>query len=571
MTRLGISTSRVFSVGMLPESAVGTPASTLEKPIPLMLNSVCNAATTELTVDHYSFEARRGQRIVIDCAAQGIDSKLTPVVIVADHSGRDLKTQRGGGAIDFTVPSDGRYLVKVHDFTFAGGTHYFYRLLVQELSTAAPRTRQATTRSVESFSWPPDGLADLAETLERVEQDVQHVSLPCDIAGSFYPVGDVDCYEFAARQGETWWVEVASERLGESADPNIIIERVEQTEQGEQLTDVVELSDIPSPVKLSSNGYAYDGPHYNAGSLDILGKVEIKQDGIYRLRIRNLFGGSKEADSRPYRLIIRPAMPDFTLVSWGVHMMLRNGDRNVLSKPLALRSGATMALEVVAIRRDGFDGPIELSVDGLPSGVTACGLRIPAGENRGIMLLMADDQATRGLARVDLSGFAEIQGKIVKRRCHLASVVWPVKDHRKEIPKARLLTEVFVSVSGFDVAPLTIGPQSSEVLEVTAGEILKIPLYVVVRSELSQAALNCRVFGHGFESLSAVDLPLNEPTTEVTLDLSKLKTPPGDYQLAFYGGAVVKQYKTLSSQLSDIADIFVSKPINVRVLPAEEK
>ena len=28
----------------------------------------------------------------------------------------------------------------------------------------------------------------------------------------------------------------------------------------ETLTDVAELNDIPSPVKISSNGYAYDGP-----------------------------------------------------------------------------------------------------------------------------------------------------------------------------------------------------------------------------------------------------------------------------------------------------------------------
>ncbi len=56
-----------------------------------------------------------------------------------------------------------------------------------------------------------------------------------------------------------------------------------------------------------------------------------------------------------YRLVIRKAQPDFALVAWALHMELRNGDRNALSKPLALRAGATMALEVVVVRRDGFD------------------------------------------------------------------------------------------------------------------------------------------------------------------------------------------------------------------------
>jgi hypothetical protein len=46
-------------------------------------------------------------------------------------------------------------------------------------------------------------------------------------------------------------------------------------------------------------------------------------------------------------------------------MELRNGD-SALSKPISLRGGATMALEVVAFRRDGFNGEIELAMKGCP-------------------------------------------------------------------------------------------------------------------------------------------------------------------------------------------------------------
>ena len=60
-------------------------------------------------------------------------------------------------------------------------------------------------------------------------------------------------------------------------------------------------------------------------------------------------------------------------------MNLRNGDRNALSKPLSLRGGATMPIEVVVVRRDGFAGDIELFMEDLPEGVTAKGLRIPGG------------------------------------------------------------------------------------------------------------------------------------------------------------------------------------------------
>ena len=69
---------------------------------------------TKRAVDFYSFQGVKGKRVAVDCAATGIDSKLTPG---ADHRRRarasDLLVNRTGGVIDFTPPADGTYLVKV--------------------------------------------------------------------------------------------------------------------------------------------------------------------------------------------------------------------------------------------------------------------------------------------------------------------------------------------------------------------------------------------------------------------------------------------------------------------------
>ncbi len=217
----------------------------------------------------------------------------------------------------------------------------------------------------------------------------QKITLPCEIAGRFFPAADVDSFEFEAHKGEVWWVEVASERLGLPTDPFVLVQHVTQQGATEKLDDVAELNDIPSPVKVATYFYAYDGPPYNAGSLDVLGKVEIKEDGLHRLQVRDLFGENRSDPRHVYKLILRKAAPDFAVVAWAFHMELRNGDRNALSMPIALRGGGTMALEVVAVRRDGFDGPIELSMEDLPEGMIACGLKIPPGQNRGIMLITA--------------------------------------------------------------------------------------------------------------------------------------------------------------------------------------
>ncbi len=248
---------------------------------------------------------------------------------------------------------------------------------MQNLPDGAPLPAFASTRAVSSASWPPAGLPATA-ALTEAEPDnasgvVQPISLPCDLAGSFFPAADVDVYEFDARKGEVWWIEVGSERLGRPTDPAVLIQRVVGEGAEQKLVDVTEFTDIPSPMKPSSNGYAYDGPPYDAGSPDVLGKFEVPEDGRYRLQISDLFGGTRRDPSNIYRLTIRQAAPDFAVVAWALHMELRNGDRNALSKPVALRAGGSMALEVVAVRRDGFDGDIELSMSDLPDGVSAQG------------------------------------------------------------------------------------------------------------------------------------------------------------------------------------------------------
>lgn len=549
MTELGISSSRIFSVGTLTELSPGKPNRSLATALELPLNSVCNGSVAARSIDYYTFKAKKGQRLVVDCATRGIDSKLNATVIIADEAGRDLQVERRGGVLDFSVPNDGTYVIKVHELTYKGGSAFYYRLGLWEQDAGSPIVRQPSTKEVNSFSWPPVGLSENATLKEQIskndDSNYQRISLPCDISGRFYPAADVDIYEFEAKKGEEWWIEVASDRLGLPTDPSVLIQRVDKG----KLTDVLELTDIPSPVKVSSNGYAYDGPPYNAGSSDVLGKLVIKEDGIYRLRLSDLFGGTRSNPNHVYRLIIRRAAPDFAVVAWALHMGLRNGDRNALSKPIALRNGATMALEVVAFRRDGFNGAIELTMEGLPKGVKAHGLKIPAGKSRGMMLITAEENAPHGYSNVTFMGRATIGNKAVTRPCRLASMAWPIPDSWRDIPSPRLLADVPVSVSGVKLAPLTIVAKSPRV-EAKVGEKLTIPIVLKKTSDFSGNKIQMKVIGAGFERAPRFDLSLTGNSAEMVLDLKKLKTPPGEYLVSIIGGGVVKychQPKLLAS------------------------
>lgn len=52
--------------------------------------------------------------------------------------------------------------------------------------------------------------------------------------------------------------------------------------------------------------------------------------------------------------------------------------------------------------------------------------------------------------------------------------------------------------------------------------------------------MQLKSIGAGFEHVTSFDISLTSDSSEAVLDLAKLKTPPGDYLIAFYGSAVAK-------------------------------
>lgn len=518
LTRFGISTPRAFVVGGVTEVLRVKPNTSAETALELETGTICNAHVTAAAVDYYAFKAKKGQRLLVECAAAEIDSKLIKVLILADAQGRDLLVNRRGGDLDWTAPADGKFYIKVHSLTFEGGPEHFYRLSVTE----GPRAE---------FVFPPALVAGVAPKAAEVEPngkaaEAQKVTLPCDLVGRFYPAADVDIFEFTAKKGEEWWIEVTSQRLGLRTDPFVVVQSVSKDAGGvEKLTDVVEINDIPNPVP---------GTPYDAGSSDSLGKLTIKEDGVYRLQVRDLFGGTRGEPRNVYRLQVRKAEPDFTLLAWPFYAPNVANDRSAPAKPVALWKGGTLALQVAVVRRDGLDGEIELRAEGLPPGVTASGSKVPAGKSQGFIFLTAAEKAPGGLNEVKLLGRAMVNGKPLDREMNWASVVWHVSDMNEQIPRTRPALQKLVSVSAVETHPLSIAPAEAKVFEAAAGQPLKVPLTFAWRGEPS-SAVKLKALGTGFEAAKEFDVPLKAAKAEAVLDLAALKTPPGEYTIAFYG------------------------------------
>ena len=568
IARLGVSSSRVFSIGTIPEFLQTAPSSSIKDAHPLKIGSTTNATMVARGMNYYRFSATAGEKFRIHCASRGIDSKLDPVLIFTNSSGRVLATDRLDSGIDYQVEHDGEYFIQVHDLTFRGGPEFFYRLSLQKAAGETVGHVAASTRHVGQYSWPPYGFDSTLSKSEAEPNDAkqaQRITLPCQLSGSFFPAADVDCYEFQASKGQQWWIEIASHRLGVATGPAALVQRAVQSDSGTNWVDVLELKDIASPMKVSSNSYAYDGPPVNGGSTDLIGKLDIPSDGLYRLQLNDLFGGTRDNPNNTYQLVIRPATADFALTGWVKHMELRNGDRNALSKPLALRPGTTIAMEIGAFRRDEFQEPIRLEVIGLPDGVIASTIDIPAGQTSGTVLLTATDQAPKGLGFISIVGHATVSGRTETRRCQIASMAWPIRDHWQEFPRPRLSQVVPVSVTNSELNTISIRSMSEPLddsrFRAVAKSTVTIPLQLERRCEFSGSVLTLHTLGNGFQSNARFEIPLQENRADAKLDLAKLNVAPGVYTLAFYGAAVAKyrDYPGALTRAEEVKQSIVSR------------
>lgn len=165
-----------------------------------------------------------------------------------------------------------------------------------------------------------------------------------------YP--DSEQFRFAAQKGQALVFEVRAHRFGSPVDSVLRI----LDDKGKQLA-VNDDGDFPGVAdnKDSRVFYTFDA------------------DGLYAVEMRNLVRVTGE--NFPYQLLIYPPVPH-------ANVMLVN------DQPYVDADGSGL-IKVTAERLYGFDGPVELSVTGLPEGVSADAAVISPGQTNASIPLHA--------------------------------------------------------------------------------------------------------------------------------------------------------------------------------------
>jgi len=162
LCRNGLSSPRTFFVGNRPELLESDPNESLKLPQSAALDLTINGRIEKAgDLDFFQFSAKRGQRVIIECCAERIDSSLRAILEVFDARGKRLAVNRGyygiDPMIDFLVPADGTYVVKVFDLVYSGSADHFYRLDIDtgpRVSFAVPSVIElGKTTRVTLYGW----------------------------------------------------------------------------------------------------------------------------------------------------------------------------------------------------------------------------------------------------------------------------------------------------------------------------------------------------------------------------------------------------------------------------------
>ena len=283
----------------------------------------------------------------------------------------------------------------------------------------------------------------------------------------------------------------------------------------------------PNGLPLARFYYRNDdgGPGYGKDSLvDFVAPA----DGDYFVRLRDVRGMGGEGYA--YRLHIREPRPDFKLA-----VSPRNPN---------VPAGGTIPVTVTALRLEGYEGPIEVSLSNLPAGMKATKNTIAAGLTDATILLSAE----AGLQLADAAPFeahgrATINGKQV---VHAANP----EDHTK-----------LVSVMS---KPDILMHSVSKVVEIEAGKTADVMVKVTrqngfagrVPVEVRDLPYRVRVTDSGLNGVL-----LNEDETERSFRLLALPNAKPVEGYIYISGKV----ETRSGQQNSYA---ATEPILIRVKPA---
>ncbi len=431
----GASNRFRFFIGQFVEVNEKEPNSVADQAQQLeSLPVLINGQTMPTDRDFFKFAAKAGQTLVCEVFARklypyiadAVPGWLESCLTLYDSNGKELKyvddfRTNPDAVLVYNVPKDGEYLLEMRDLIYRGRPDFIYRLnigafpfitdifpLGWQRNSEAQVTVHGVNLPAQSIKLaianndPPvrflqlslNGLSSnpvpfaVGDTQQVSETEPNNaidqankVGVPATINGRIQQRGDTDHFAFAAKKGQRLILQVQARRLDSPLDSIIHLLNASGQELREQ-----DDTDMGEPFLT----------HHADSRID----YTFPADGDYVVQIADVEGHGGEEYA--YRILIGPPQPDYLL------RMIPDNPR--------VGEGGTTVIRVNALRKDGFNGEINLAVQGLPNGFVASHGMIPAGQTEVRLTFTAPAGAPVGLFSPGIQGTATIAEKPAVRQ-----------------------------------------------------------------------------------------------------------------------------------------------------------
>ena len=459
--------------------------------------------TEKEAVDWYRVSLRAGQTLRARLSSGLLDSNLVGVLVLADASGVDLPNAsvRDEGEVVYRAEADCEVLLRVSDLVFRGGDAFPYVLQISE----QPLKEMLWTRfPVPSF--PQEGIREWSsgKTLDLLPSDIW-------LRGVFREKAARAAFEFEAKKGDSFGVDVYASRSGARSDMRAWVEKV------------------GGGVVWEGDDGALVNWEYPMVHRDPTGRFEVKEDGRFRLVIDEQQSlGNREV---PWRLHFGKVGVSVPLVS-GVVAALpakeivppqRGTNLEATVTPAFFRRGYTMAFRVAVERAASWKGEVVVEGDSVPAGMRVESVRLGVDDSTAVVMVTAGADAVEGATSLSFRAVADGKHFPLGVGVPLRTVS---AQELVDGPRWRLLDAVPVLVQGAD-AEFRVSMEL-EARELKKGEKLKGTFRVESPKEF-KGPLKVRLTGgYGLEKMPEVTVG-EGGQAPFEVSLTDLKVPVGKH------------------------------------------
>jgi hypothetical protein len=391
--------------------------------------TVCGVLSQPEKVDFYKFTVVDGTSLTFHMRCQRLQDRIHDLQATADpmltlHGpdgavlASDDNTFSADPLLVYRFPKAGEYFLEVRDVTYAGNAFWEYSIEINDrpfvMNVFPSRVSPGTTTKLQlighnlpadptaTLILPPDApeglhwfmlplangertnsvpviVSKLPEVLEApgdhaTADKAQPIPILAGVGGRLDKEGEADCYAFDAKAGEQFTFEIVANRHQSELDP------------------VLRILDAKGKKLAENDDFTECGRNHADSRIE---NWAAPADGRFVVEVRDvhLRGGPRFV----YFLEATRSQPNFLLTLDTDKTELAPGDAAVIFARV--------------YRREGFAGEVQLSAEGLPSGVTAtCGRILESGTD-GCIILEAAPDAPRGAVNIHVRGTATFTDK----------------------------------------------------------------------------------------------------------------------------------------------------------------